>query len=141
MTFNNDLISAEASVTLGDGTAYEAAPDGQTLTVYIGDLVDAQVMTITLHNVKDAFEQAMPDSNFQIALLMGDANGDGRVNVADTNMTKRFSGQLTNASNVRCDVNFDGRINVADANFVKAHAGRSLPPAGGIPRASDTRDK
>ena len=62
-------------------------------------------------------------------MLIGDANGDGRVNAADANLVKRMIiGELSSVGMM--DINLDGRINAADANCIKRMlAGIYIPPA------------
>ena len=62
-------------------------------------------------------------------MLIGDANGDGRVNAVDANLVKRIiTGELSPVG--MTDINLDGRINAADANCLKRMlAGIYIPPA------------
>ena len=82
-----------------------------------------------LNGVTDAVAQILADKFGSMNVLARDTNGDGRVNVRDTNQTKSRSGQTLDQSTgiFRSDVNMDGRINVGDLNFVKAHSGTNLP--------------
>ena len=61
--------------------------------------------------------------------LIGDANGDGRVNAVDANLVKRIiTGELSPVG--MTDINLDGRINAADSNCIKRMlAGIYIPPA------------
>ena len=62
-------------------------------------------------------------------MLIGDANGDGRVNAVDANLVKRIiTGELSPVG--MTDINLDGRINAADSNCIKRMlAGIYIPPA------------
>jgi hypothetical protein len=84
-------------------------------------VADAQTLTVTLSQITDGTDAG--SISLPILFLSGDTNADIRVNVGDTNQTKSFAGEVTNAENFRCDVNLDGRINVGDTNFVKARSG------------------
>ena len=63
----------------------------------------------------------MPEKDITLTknyIMVGDANGDGRVNGTDTNYMKRtLTGSLTEASAM--DINLDGRVNGTDANLLK----------------------
>ena len=50
------------------------------------------------------------------AVLPGDANLDGAVNIADVNLV--INDILSGASTTACDVNGDGSVNIADVNFI-----------------------
>ena len=75
--------------------------------------------------------------------LVGEANGDGRVNALDVAAVKRL---LNTASTLagRVDFNRDGRVNVLDVAVVKQNLGRSLAvpvvadPAFGVATARRT---
>jgi hypothetical protein len=61
-----------------------------------------------------------------MGVLLGDTNGDGVVNGADTAQTKSQSGTAVTGSNFREDVNTDGFINSADISLVKSKSGTGL---------------
>jgi hypothetical protein len=71
---------------------------------------------------------AAPDV-FYLGNLIGDANGNGQVTVADVAMTKSLSGsaaQVTSAT----DFNRNGQITVADVAVAKANSGNALAMIG-----------
>lgn len=53
-----------------------------------------------------------------IMTLLGDANGDGDVNVADVDYVIEHIGEALDATNKAADVNDDGEINVADVDYI-----------------------
>ena len=53
-----------------------------------------------------------------IMTLLGDANGDGEVNVADVDYVIEHIGEGLDATNKAADVNDDGEINVADVDYI-----------------------
>ena len=63
----------------------------------------------------------MPDNDITLTknyVMIGDANGDGRINGTDTNYMKRtVTGDLMGTSSL--DINLDGRWNGTDANILK----------------------
>ena len=78
-------------------------------------------------------QDTLGDSSFTISgamkVLVGDANGDGAVNSADTTIVRNGSGQSVNASNYRADSNLDGVVDSANATMARALSGSGLPPA------------
>jgi hypothetical protein len=69
----------------------------------------------------------MPDTSVAAAFLVGDVNGDGTVNTADTLITRNRSGQSATTATFRSDVNADGTISAGDALLVRNRSGNSLP--------------
>ena len=131
--FTNPLSNVTgASVTSGTGSVSSSGIDSSDAHNYIVNLTgvtDAQIITVSLGNVRDSAGNSVSAISASMNVLAGDTNADTRVNVGDTNETKSNSGSLTNQNNFRTDVNLDGRINVGDVNFVKAHSGSSGRPA------------
>jgi len=127
-TFNSDLVSGSASMVSGTATIAGAATyAGNTMTVNLTNVADAQTIMLTLHNVTDSSSRVMPDRTVQVSVLVGDSNNDRIVNSGDTLQTRNRSGQATNATNFRSDVNADGLVNSGDAVIVRARSGAFLP--------------
>ncbi|MDQ6654195.1 MAG: putative Ig domain-containing protein [Verrucomicrobiota bacterium] len=141
VTFNNQLTSGDAAVTSGAGTIAGAATvSGNTFTVNLTGITNAQIVTIALRNVTDTDGQVAPDIAINIGFLIGDTNGDGSVNASDALQTRNRSGQATDATNFRSDVNTDGFINAADAAAVRARSGTGLSAANELtPTKDETR--
>ena len=59
--------------------------------------------------------------------LTGDMNGDGQVDVMDSDLIKAHVGQAINAQNAKYDANHDGAISSADVTYVKIRYGNTLP--------------
>jgi hypothetical protein len=68
---------------------------------------------------------ASPDV-FYFGNLVGDANGNGSVSVADVGLTKSLVGQSTDVTSP-ADFNRSGQITVADVAIAKVNAGNTLP--------------
>ncbi len=57
--------------------------------------------------------------------LYGDADGNGKVNVVDANLVRRYSAELVGEDEILlevCDVDGNGKVNVVDANFIRRYA-------------------
>jgi hypothetical protein len=129
ITFTNNIVSGDAAVSSGAGNV--AGPptfNGNTMTVGLTGVANAQRLTVTLSNVTDQFSQVLPNTNVTAGFLVGDTNANGVVNAADVSQTKSQLGQVVTNSNFRTDVNANGTINAADGAIVKSNSGTSLPP-------------
>jgi hypothetical protein len=133
-TFSNPVVSGNATVTSGTGTI-PAAPvfSGNTMTVALTGVTNAQMTTITLSNVTDSFAQVLPNTTVTAAFLLGDVNGNLSVNATDIGQTKVQSGLPVDATNFRTDVNANGAITASDIGQVKAQSGTFIP----VPPAAD----
>jgi hypothetical protein len=126
------LVFSFVNNLTGCGTAstgsLSSGPGSNQCTVSLTGVPNQQYISVTLNNVLDS-QNNTGNVAATMGVLIGDVNGDGRVNVGDTNQTKSLSGATLDQSsgNFRADVNVDGRINVGDTNFVKANSGSSLP--------------
>jgi plastocyanin len=128
-TFSNGLLSGNAAVTGGTGTVSGSPTfSGREMIVNVTGVTNAQISTVTLSNVIDAFNQVAPNNSVSAGFLIGDTNGNRVVNAADVAQTKLRLGQAADGTNFRSDVNANGSINAADVAIVKANLGTTLPP-------------
>ena len=93
---------------------------GNTMTVNLTGVANAQLVKVTLSNMTDTNAQVMPPTNYTIGFLLGDTNGDRFVNGGDSIQTRSRSGQGADATNFRSDVNTDGVINGGDTIIVRS---------------------
>lgn len=123
-TFNSQIVDGNASVTRGSGSV-SGSPRiaGNTMTVNLTGVNNAQTLTVTLNGVTDQFSQVLPDVAVSVKMLVGDTNGNGSVNASDVGQTKFQIGQPVTPANFRTDVNVSGAINSTDVALVKAHSG------------------
>lgn len=128
-TFSHNVMAGSASVTTGAGTAGAPTYSGNTMTVNLTGVTDAQQLTLTVTGTTDALGQTLASTGVNMAVLLGDVNGDGSVNSGDATVTRNRSGQPTSAANFRADVNVDGTINSGDATIVRANSGHGLTAA------------
>lgn len=128
VTFSNNVVSGNASVTSGAGSvAGSPTFNSNTMTVNLTGVTDVQNIAVTLNNVTDSFAQTLPDTVVSMDVLMGDTSGNKGVTSTDLSQTKAQSGNLVNATNFREDVVPDGSINSTDITAVKLHSGSGLP--------------
>jgi len=99
---------------------------GNTMTVNLTGVANAQTLTVTLSGVTDEFSQVLPDAPVSVNMLIGDTSGNSVVNATDVAQTKGQVGQPVTSSNFRTDVNANGIINTSDVAIVKAHSGGSI---------------
>jgi hypothetical protein len=129
-TFSNEVASGNATVTSGIGSV-SGTPiiSGNTMTVLLTGVANAQRVTVSATNVTDQWSQVLADSALTIGFLVGDTNGNGSVNATDIGQTKAQSGQPVTAANFRTDVTANGgSISASDIGLVKSVAGSQLPP-------------
>ena len=85
--------------------------------------------TFAAANVTDIAGNPLPaDHVLNFFFLMGDANHDGRVNLADFNILASNFGQ-GGRDFTQGDFNYDGTVNLADFNILASRFGTVLAPA------------
>jgi hypothetical protein len=83
-----------------------------------------------LAGLPDFFGNGLPaDAPFSFYFLQGDANHDGRVNLADFNILAANFGQ-SNRTFSQGDFNYDGTVNLSDFNLLAGRFGQALGPDG-----------
>ena len=128
-TFSNEIASATAEVTTGVAMlSGSTIISGNTVTVNLTGVANAQTVTVTLSNVTDTFSQVLPDTAVSASFLLADTTANGAVTASDVSQTKSQSGQPVSEANFRVDVNVNGAINASDVGLVKSSVGTMLPP-------------
>jgi hypothetical protein len=128
-TFSRSVLSGSAAVTNGTGSVSGApAFSGNTMTVPLTGVQNAQRLTVTLSNVTDSNSQVLPDTPVTIGFLLGDTTGNGSVTSTDISQTKAESGHAVNGSNFRTDVLVSGAISSSDVIATKSNTGTSVSP-------------
>jgi beta-glucanase (GH16 family) len=122
--------------TGGDPGTWAAAPTPSSVTVRAGPGGADRVEIVWADNaIQNEWLQvivkadgntglAVPDV-FYFGNLIGDANGNGQVTVADVAMTKSFSGLAADITSP-VDFNRNGQVTVADVAIAKANSGNAL---------------
>lgn len=127
-TFDNNLLSGNASVTSGTGSVSGSPTvSGNTLTVNLTGVTDVQKITVTLQNVTDTMAQTLANTPVSMNMLSGDTSGNKTVNASDIAQTKGEVGVPVTAANFREDANGDGAVTASDVALVKSHNGATLP--------------
>jgi hypothetical protein len=125
LTFPVAVTISGASVTSGTGSVSSASASGNTVTVNLAGVANAQTLTVNIANVSDG--TTTNDVTIGAAFLLGDTNSDRVVNSGDSLQTRGRSGQVVDATNFRSDVNTDGSLNGGDTIVVRNASGASLP--------------
>jgi hypothetical protein len=127
LAFSSDVVSGNAAVTSGTGTVVGSPSfSGNTMTVALTGVANAQQLTVTLSNVTNTTSQVLPNTPIAVRFLAGDSNGDSTVNSGDALQTRSRSGQTTDLTNFRSDFNADGNINGGDTIIVRSRSGSSV---------------
>ncbi|MBR3935366.1 MAG: carbohydrate-binding domain-containing protein [Oscillospiraceae bacterium] len=105
---------------------------GGNLELIAGILaIDADAINLdTAMEVYDAEENLIEEPDFselgrakiKMVFVYGDADGNGRVNVLDANLVRRYAArqaELTAVQLAAADVDGNGRVNVLDANLIR----------------------
>ena len=128
-TFSNAIASGTATVTSGTASiAGSPAISGNTVTVNLTGVANAQTIVVTMSNVIDAFSQMLPDTAVSASFLLSDTTANATVTASDVAQTKAQSGVAVSAANFREDVNANGAVNASDVGLVKSSVGTMLPP-------------
>ena len=130
-TFNNPLASVD-NVTTSCGAVSSSVIDPseahQLRVSLTGITCNAQLVTLTVTGAHDDQGDTLPSADVTLGLLLGDINGDGLVDNADSRETRLDRGQITDSTNFREDINTNGRIDAVDFAIVKTQLGTMLPP-------------
>ena len=85
----------------------------------------------TTPDESDPTEPATPDETEPVIPedkgILGDVNGDGKVNIKDATLIQKFAAklmELTDAEKIRADVNADTKVNVKDATAIQKYVAK-----------------
>jgi hypothetical protein len=93
-----------------------------TMRLTLNDVPDEAAYRITI-GADAIVEPLTGDTDCMIRSLVGDADGDGRVNGADVRLIQSYSGQPASA-HPSFDLDLDGAINSTDASYAKSRNGK-----------------
>ncbi|MGI8435928.1 MAG: hypothetical protein ACR2NX_03355, partial [Chthoniobacterales bacterium] len=123
LTFDQPVTSGTVAVTSGTGSPGSPSFSGNTITVPLTAVTDAEVVGLTVSNVNGLGGSASVNLGF----LVGDYNADRFTNGGDTTLVRGLSGTAVDATDFRADVNLDGFINGGDTTIVRVKSGNSIP--------------
>lgn len=137
--FSNTLASVGSVSLTGMGAVSSSAigADPHEYIVNLTGIADAQIISLSLGNVRDSFGNTGSAVGAPMGVLLGDTTGNGSVTSSDVGQTKSQSGQPVTTLNFRADVNAGGTINATDIGQVKANSGSVLPMSGLSEREGD----
>ncbi|MDQ6861850.1 MAG: dockerin type I domain-containing protein [Verrucomicrobiota bacterium] len=136
LTFPAAIGFTGATIDTGSASVAQASGNGTgSATIDLTSVANAQTLSIRLHDVTT--NQSTADVTVPMRVLIGDVNGDGSVNSADSTLARNASGQTANATSFRADVNADGFINSADSTMVRNRSGSSLGSAAFVRRKAE----
>lgn len=128
VSFSNNVVSGNASVTTGVGNVSgNPTFSGNTMTINLTGVANAQKITVTLTGVTDTSAQVLADTPVSANILIGDTSANKTVNASDVSQTKAQAGAAVTTANFREDVAVNGSINASDIGLVKSHSGTSVP--------------
>jgi len=129
-TFNAPITSGNASVQGGTASMFgEPSFTGNTMSVQLVGVTEAQTLSVSLSNVTDAYGRAVPTFTTIVKVLLGDVTGNGAVNASDVGQAKSQSGAAVTLENFRADVTMNDAINATDIALVKSRSGSAIPAA------------
>jgi hypothetical protein len=127
-TFTNEVVSGNAAVTEGTGSVLGSPTfSGNTMSVVVTGVPNAQRVGITLNGVTDNFAQTLPETTLVMKALFGDTDGNSSVTASDIGRVKSETSNAVSGANFRSDLTADGAVNASDIGAVKSMAGTTLP--------------
>jgi len=118
------IVPLGGGADVGGSFTYSVEPDGVTLKA----AEQGAILTDrTWYHIESVPGLLADPFGFDLCVLVGDANGSGRVTTADYSEVKAHLGQYTDA---RYDLNGSGRVTTADYSVVKASLGQRAPDKG-----------
>jgi hypothetical protein len=129
LRFTNKLNSVgSASVTTGVGSVSGTPTvNGNTMTVNLTGVANAQKIVVTLSNVKDKYGRTLPSATVPLGILLGDVDGNKTVNNTDVNLVNAKIGAKASLANFRNDVDASGSIAQDDVTVTQGQVGTSIP--------------
>jgi hypothetical protein len=126
-TFDKPLNAA--TVSIDEGTATAAAPtfSGNDVVVALTGVTNQQYVTVSLGNVTSADGGTGGSGSVRVGFLLGDANQNRVVSLADLAQVNQQLAQPVTAANYLRDVNASGTLTVADKGITNANLTKGLP--------------
>ncbi len=128
---NSDDVTIEFFAEGSDVAAYTSTATGSGAQEYTLEAVEAGTYTVKVSKANHAtreYEIVVADADIEQDMkihLLGDINGDGRVNTIDVsraNAHARGTSQLAGYEIKCADINGDGKVNTIDVSRANSHA-------------------
>jgi len=129
LQFTNKLSSVGiTSVTTGMGSVSGTPTiNGNTMTVNLTGVANAQKVVVTVNNVTDPYGRTLAKAAVPIGILLGDVDGNKTVDNKDVNAVSGKVGASVSQTTFRDDVNVTGKIDQTDVNITQGQVGMSIP--------------
>jgi hypothetical protein len=101
--------------------------NGDTMTVNLTGVANAQKIIVTVNNVTDAHNRTLAKATVPIGILLADVDGNKTVHQTDVDKVTAKVGANASLTNFRNDVNTDGSITQTGVNITQAQVGTSIP--------------
>jgi hypothetical protein len=124
-TFANRITSC-GTPTTSVGSVSGTAPSGNSCTVNLTGVPNAQFVTVNLTGVSD-IACNIGDVSSTMGVLLGDVDASGRVDSSDVFQVRQQALQNASSSNFRMDVDESGRIDSTDVFVTRQQTLTSLP--------------
>jgi len=126
-TFDKPVTAANVAVT--EGIASAAAPtfSGNDVIVSLTGVANAQYVTVALSGISSADGGTGGTGSVRVGFLLGDANQNRVVTVADIGVMNAQMAQAVTAANYLKDVNASGTLSVADIALANSKLTTALP--------------
>lgn len=127
-TYSNP-VSRFGGAVVADGSATVSSTSvaGNTVTVNLTNVANAQRVTVNVLDVHDSAGNVSAATPATMRVLIGDTGGNGSVNATDVSQTRLQSGTVAGAGNFREDVQVSGVVNGTDISDVRLHSGTFVP--------------
>jgi autotransporter-associated beta strand protein len=127
-TFNSNVVSGNASVPPGEGSVLgNPTFSGNTMTVNLTGVTNAQYITVNLTNVTDSTGDTLGAAAVTMGVLIGDVDANRVVDGNDVSAVQSHTRQSANASNFRDDLDANGVIDSNDVSTAQSHTRTGLP--------------
>jgi hypothetical protein len=102
-------------------------PNPNQVTVNLRSVMNAQHLVITLNGVQDVTGATLNNLAARMDVLIGDVDGNGRVDGNDVSAVQGHTRQSTDSTNYRYDVDATGRIDGNDVSITQTQTRTGLP--------------
>lgn len=125
--FDKLVVSGSATVGSGTATVGGVTFSGNTATVTLTNVANAQTLQVNLSDMTAQDGMVLASGMLRMKILVGDVNGNSAVNALDAALVSKSSGKTIDATTFRCDVNGNGSINSLDSALTSQRSGTSAP--------------